>query len=217
MQVGSGCMDTGHHHMVRTLYALNSIKKAHPGPSLLFAVTAAFSIYGVSYYRKNGSSPEYSVPDAEHLPVEDHDFSADTSDKLNDHENMQLNHANGDEPPFARTNAAEQTHPSGSIAWNLQQPHTAPAELGFEPVDTSYHGTRHPYEYAQRSQSQPIHQYTANDSRYDLDRFNESQVGGGLPMQTGVGSSRHNLALEYDHDGYGTGGRLDFPDGDYGR
>lgn len=210
-------MDSRYHHMVRTLYALNSIDKAHPAPSLLFAVTAAFSIYGVFYYRKNGSSPEYSVRDAEHLPIEDHDFSADTSDKLNDHENTQLNHAHGTEPPFARTNAEEQTHPSGPITWNLQQPHTAPAELGFEPVDTSYHSSGHPYEYAQRSQSQPNRQYTANDSGYDRDRFNESQVAGGLPTRTGESPSRHNLALEYDHGGYGTGGRVGFPEGDYGR
>lgn len=217
MQAGSGCMDSGHYHMVRTLYAFGSINNAHPGPSLLFAVTAAFSVYGVSYYRKNGSSPEYSVPDAEHLPIERHDYSASTSDKLNGNENMQLNHANGDEPPFARTNAEAQTHPSGPIAWNLQQPHTAPAEPGFEPIDTSYYSSGHPYEYTQRSQSQPIHQYAANESRYHADRFNESQIVGGLPMETGGGASRHNLALEYDHGGYGTGGRVGFPDGDYSR
>ena len=226
MQVGSGCMDTGHHHMVRIMYALSSINNAHPGFSLLFAVTAAFSIYGVSYYRKNGSSPEYSVRDAEHLPIEDHDFSADTSDKFNDHENLQLNHADGDEARFGRTIAEERTHPSGPIAWNLQQqqlqqqpppPHTAPAELGFEPFDTTYRGSGQPYEYSQQSQTLPPYQYPANNSRYDTGRSNESQGVGELPTQSGGGPSRHDLALEYDHGGYGTGGKVNFPEGDYGR
>ena len=79
VQIGSGCMDTGPYHLVGALHALSLVGNTHSGSSLLFAVTAAFSIYGVSYYRKNGSSPEYSVQDAGHLPIEHHDFSAGTN------------------------------------------------------------------------------------------------------------------------------------------
>lgn len=81
--------------MVGALHALSLIGNTHSGSSLLFAVTAAFSVYVVSYYRKNGSSPEYSVQDADHLPIEHHDPSAGTNFKSNDHENMQLNPASG--------------------------------------------------------------------------------------------------------------------------
>ena len=191
-----------------------------PGFSLLFAVTAAFSIYGVSYYRKNGSSPEYSAPHAVHLPIEDQDFSANTGDKLNDREHMELNHSNRDETPFTHTNLEVQTHSSGPITWNLQQPHIAPTEPELEAVDTSYYGGGHPYEALQRPQFQPPFQYSANNPRYATNQANESQFVGGLeplPTQTGEGPSRHNLALNYDHGGYASSGRVDFPEGDYGR
>ena len=201
--------------MVGTLSALSSISSAYSCSSLLFAVTAGFSIYGVLHYRKNGSLLEYAVQDAEHLPVEDHDYSADTSDKLNDHENLQLNHAN--EASLTHTNTEEQTHPSGPIAWNLQQPHTAPAELGIEPVDTSYNGGGHPYGSSHQPQSQPTYQYSAHGSRYDMHHSNESHFVGGLPVQSGGGQSRHNLAQDYDHGGYGSSGTVDFPHGDYSR
>lgn len=190
------------------------------GSSLLFAVTAAFSIHGVYYYRKNGSSPEYSIQDAENQPIEDQDYSANTSDKLNDHENMQLNKSDEDETPITHTSAEEQTHPSGPITWNLQQPHTALDELGFEPVDTSYYSSKHPYESLQRPQSRPSSQYPANTPGYEMYHPNESHFIGGLrplPVQVGGGPSRHNLALEYDHGGYASGDRVSFPEGDYSR
>ena len=203
--------------MVGTLYALSPISDSHSGSSLLFTVTAAFSIYGVSYYRKNGSSPEYSVQDADRLPIEDQDFLAGTNDKVNDHENMQLNPANGAETGYTHRSAEEQSLPSRPIAYNLQQHHTAPAELGYEPADTGHYSGGHPYESSQRPQSRPIYQYPANNSAYDTHHSNESQVVGGLPSQIGGGPSGHHLALEYDHGGYGSGGRVNFPEGDYGR
>lgn len=187
---------------------------------LLFAATAAFSIYGVSYYRKNGSSPEYSTPFTEHLPIEDQDFSADTSDKLNNHEHMQLNQLGGDETPFTHTNAEVQTHTSGPITWNLQQPHITPSEPGFEAVDTSYYSGGHPSEASQRPQSQPAFQYLAKNPPHDTYHSNESQFVGGLeplPTQPGGGPSRYDLALEYDHGGYAGGNRVYFPEGDYDR
>lgn len=184
---------------------------------LLFGVTAAFAIYGVIYYRKNGSLPDYSIQDEEHLPFEDSDFSADTSDKLNNHENMQLNHSDEEEAPLTHAHAEEPTHPSGPITWNLQQPHT---ELEFVPVDTSYYSGGHPYESSQQPQSQPTFQYSANNSRYETHYSNESQFVGGLkplPVQDGGRLSRHNLALDFDHGGYASSGRVDFPEGDYSR
>lgn len=190
------------------------------GSSLLFVVTTAFSIYGVSYYRKNGSLPEYSSQDAEHSPIEDQDFSADTSDKFNAHETMQLNHSSEEETPFPQRNTEEQTYSSGPITWNLQRPPTAPADVGFEPVDTSYYGSGHAYEPSQRPQSGPTFQYSANDSRYDTHHSSESQSVGGLkplPMQIGGYPPRHDFSLDYDHGGYASGGRVDFPEGDYGR
>ena len=185
--------------------------------SLLFAITTAFSIYGVLYYRKHGSSPEYSTRDTEHLPIEDQDLSADPSDKLNNHENMQLHHPGEDQTHFTHNNAEVQTYPNGPVTWNLQQPHTAPAELGLEPLDTSYHGGGHPYETAQRPHSPPYHQYPATDPPYDTGHSNETYPVGVLPAQTGGRPSRHNLAMEYDHGGYASGGRVNFPEADYGR
>lgn len=188
--------------------------------SILFAVTTAFSIYGVSYYRKMGSLPGYSFSDAQHLPIEDQDFSADTSDKVNDHENVQLNHSDQNQTPLPHTNTEEPTHPSGPITWNLQNPQIAPAELGFEPVDTGYHGGAQAYEPSQRPQSRPPFQYSANNIPYDTHHSNESQFVGGLkpwPTQIDGRPPRHNLAIDFDHGGYASGGRVDFPEGDYGR
>ena len=190
---------------------------AHPDPSALFAVTAAFSIYGVVYYRKNGSSPEYSIRGEEHLPVENHDFTPDIGNKPNDHENMQPNYANEEGNRFTYTNIEEQTHPSGPVAWNMQQPHTAPAELDFEPIDTSYHAGGHPYGTSQQIQSQTSHHYLAENARYNTHPSNQSQVVGELPAQVGGPPSRHNLALQYDHGGHGNVDRVDFPEGNYGR
>lgn len=186
-------------------------------PSLLFAVTSAFSIYGVSYYRKNGSSPKYAIRDEENLQVENHDFTTDIGNNTNVHENMQSNHANEDGNQFMPTNTEEQTHPSGPVAWNMQQPHTAPAELGFEPIDTSYHAGGHPYGTSQQIQSQPSYHYPAENARYDNRPSNQSQVVGELPIQIGGHPSRHDLALEYDHGGYRNAGRVEFPEGNYGR
>lgn len=183
----------------------------------MFAVTAAFSAYGVSYYRKNGSSPEYSIRDGEHLAIEDHDFSADIGNKTNDHENMQPDHANDDGTRIMHTNVEEQTHPSGPITWNMQQPHTAPAELGSEHIDTSYHSGGHPYGPPQQIQSQPPYYHPTDNARYNTYPSNQSQMGGELPIQIGGPPSRHDLALEYDHGGYGNGGRVEFPEGNYGR
>lgn len=201
----------------------NRLKLLIFGSSLLFALTSAFSIYGVLYYRKNGTLPQYSIQEAQHLPIEDQDFSADTSDKLNDHDNVQLNHSTESEIPFPSTNTESQTHPSGPIPWNLQSPPTAPAELAFEPVDTSYHGGVHAFEPLQRPQSRPSFPYSAGNGSlpYDTHHSAESQFGGGLkpwPAQNDARPSRQNLALDFDHGGYASGGaRVDFPEGDYGR
>ncbi len=188
--------------------------------SLLFAVTAGFSIYGVFFYRKNGSLPEYSVQDAEHLPIEDQGFATDISDKFENHQRIQLDHPDQGETQFTHMNVEEQTHPSGPIPWNLQQPRTAPAELGYDPVDTSYYGSGHPYEPTQQPPPQPTLQRPDNNSALDTGFPNEGQSMGGLrplPLNVGGHSSSQNLALQYDHGGYASGGRVDFPEGDYSR
>ena len=171
--------------------------------SLLFALTSAFSIYGVLYHRKNGSIPQYSARDPERLPNEHHDLSTNASDKLNDDPSLPLDHSNGGQYPPMHADTEEQTHPGGPITWNLQQPHTAPAELGVASDETTYYGGRHGY------------------PPYDAGRPNNSQVGGGsIPspsIHTGGHPSRQNLAQEYDHGGYASGGRVDFPEGDYSR
>ena len=188
------------------------------GSSLLFAVTTVFSVYGVIYQRKNGSLPEYSVQDADRLPIEAHDFSMETGDKLNDR--LDTQHHRSDERPYTQTNIKEQTHPGGPITWNLQQPHAAPAELGDEAIDPSYYGSRQRYESSQRLQSQITFDHPDLDPRYDMGQSNNSQVMGGLkpiPMQNGGHPSRQNLVQEYDHGGYGSGGTVNFPEGNYGR
>ena len=200
------------------LDTLDLISSADVGSSLLFAVTVAFSVYGVSYSRKNGSLPNYTVQDIEHLPVEDQDFSADRSDKLNNHGNIQLNNSEEYGTPFTYSNAEEQTHPSGPITWNLRQPHTAPAELGVQPVQTDYYGAGHHYGSSQQPQSRPVFPYSPNDSRYDTLPSTESQVGRSQPLpQVGRPPPRRDLAMDLDHGGYAGGGRVDFPEADYGR
>lgn len=163
--------------------------------------------------------PSYSIQDTQHLPVEDQGFSADRTDKLNGHENIQLNNSEEYGTPFTHSDAEEQTHPSGPITWNLQQPQTAPAELGIQPVQTDYYGGGHHYESSQQPNSQPVFQYSANDSRYDTLPSTESQVGRlrPLPSQVGGRPPRRDLAMDLDHGGYAGGGRVDFPEADYGR
>ena len=190
------------------------------GSSFLFAITAAFSVYGVVYYRKNGSLPDYTVRGVDHLPVEEQNVSEDTSDKFNQQQTMHPNNSSGGEIQFVHTNAEEQTHPSGPGAWTQQQPQMTPAELGHEEVDTSYLGAGRPYEYPQRHQSPPAFPSLAHQPPYDNGPSHGSQsVGdfGPLPMQIQGRPSGHNLALNYEHGGYPGGGRVDFPEGDYGR
>ena len=182
----------------------------------MFAITAAFSVYGVLYYRKNGSSLAYAIQDADRLPIEDHNFPADRNSKLSDHETTQPNHANENGTQFTNPNTEEPTHPSGPIAWNMQQPQNTPAELGLEPVDTSYH-SGYPYETSQGPQPRPMYHYPDNYAQYHTHFPNESRPMGELPTQVGESPSRHNLALQYDHGGYGNSGRVDFPEGDYSR
>ena len=164
--------------------------------------------------------PEYSIQDTEHLPIEDQGSATDTSDKFDDHQSTQLDHPDQGESQFTHMNVEEQTHPSGPIPWNLQQTHTAPAELGYDPVDTSYYGSGHPYEPTQQPPSQPTLQRPGNNSALDTGFPNEGQSIGGLrplPLNVGGHPSSQNLALQYDHGGYASGGRVDFPEGDYSR
>ena len=99
----------------------------------------------------------------------------------------------------------------------MQQPHTAPAELGLEPDDTNYYAGGHPYETTQQPPSRPTYHYPAENPQYNTHPSNESHFAGELPTQIGGPPSRHDLAIGYDHGGYGSVGRVDFPEGHYGR
>lgn len=69
--------------------------------SLLFALTTALSIYGVSYYRANGCMPAITTKAPEAIPAEDQDgdyiFSSNPHDRLDQQQEMQPMHRDNDE------------------------------------------------------------------------------------------------------------------------
>lgn len=68
--------------------------------SLLFVLSTAFAIYGISHYRQNGSMPAYATKAPEAIPsedqAEDYVFSSNPHDRLDRQQEMQPMHQDDD-------------------------------------------------------------------------------------------------------------------------
>jgi len=91
--------------------------------SLLFALTTAFSIYGISYYRANGSMPASTTKTPEAILAEDQDedniFSSNPHDKLDQQQEMQPVHRDEDEVSSLHpTDTEAASHEQERIIWH---------------------------------------------------------------------------------------------------
>lgn len=181
---------------------------------LLFALTAAFSIYGISYYRANETMPASTTKSPEAIPAEDHHedyiFSSNPHDKLDQQQEMQPMHRDGDEVSSLHpTDTGAASHgqermdwhrlPTPDLpmdwdrrstpdvamgeGWNRRRTPDLPVGDNYYPVDTSYHGGRQsPYDPPQP----PKHRATGSfggrspSPLYDTHHPNESDYVGGL-------------------------------------
>lgn len=203
---------------------------------LLFALTTAFSIYGVSFYRRNGHLPESSKQTAEPLSGEDVDennynFSANPDDRLEGHAPRQDSRPHGrdeDEMSSLHSDPEHGARPQVGrpLSWQRQPTPDLPVDPSFEPLDTSYHGAGAQQEYdpAPPRYSSPPGQTNGRTSNPRYNDFtvhsNESHFVGGLDAgQVPVAGDpfRDDLALSHDHGGYGGGNHLGFPEADYHR
>lgn len=165
--------------------------------SLLFSLTTAFSIYGVSYYRTHGSLPAYDTRPAMYLQsneaADNYAFSANTPDKFTAPEEMQEMHPNGhddddhDHDHYTLHSNPEDDHhlnphPNRPFSWARQPMPELPMDQDFEPVDTSYHGsgeaynTQHPLPHLPPS---PLINRVPSP-RYETMHSNQSNFVGGL-------------------------------------
>lgn len=70
--------------------------------SILFVLTSAFSVYGVSYFRRNGSLPGYATKNPEPIHEEnpeDYAFSSNPRDQPEEHDEREPMHHEHDELP----------------------------------------------------------------------------------------------------------------------
>lgn len=203
---------------------------------LLFALTTAFSIYGVSFYRRNGHMPEYSTKAAEPISGEDVDennynFSSNPDDRLDGPAERQEMRPDGrDEDEMSSLHSdpehGSHLHTGRPMSWQRQPTPDLPVDPSFEPLDTSYHGAgaQQPYDPAPPRYSSPLDQ---NHDRTPSPRYNDFTmhsneshfVGGSNPGQLPIAGDpfRDDLALSHDHGGYGGGSHLGFPEADYHR
>lgn len=187
----------------------------------LFILTTALSVYGVWYYRREGSLPGIAARALESVPVGDQDegnFSASAYDKFDERgeeQNLQLHRDEGNEHSSLHEAAEGTSHPvrplsSGTPQTPRHAPQLPPHE-GFEPIDTGYQGGRSAY-------NPPSHQPQVNPFEdYETHHSNESGFVGGLkPLPSQAG---HSDPFNYDHRGYGRSANpsVDFPDADYHR
>jgi len=196
--------------------------------SILFALTTGFSIYGVLYFRNHGYIP--GANNERPLPHHDEEtddlaFSAQTYDKLDQQrdEEMQRAHPtpqNADDTlPFHNDPEQAQSSQQPS-SWDRYPSPVSSLQPSLERTDTTYHGWNQEY---YPSRPHPPAQSIDEDTSYDHHR-----VGSGsytavpkpprAPIDTGD-PFRDGLGLSHDHGGYaGAGrGRVDFPEGAYGR
>ena len=196
-----------------------------------FGLTTAISIYGVSYFRKDGHLPEGSTKAPQ--PV-----AAETGD--DDTYNLTANPDNGlegpsgrqERPPYRRDQDEMSSLNSGpepavglhSIGvTNRTSTPNLHMDRSSEPAVASYHGSKGK-EYASDIPTSPP---AYSQPRLPSPHFeklnmqsNQSHFGGEInPGQVSVGGDpfADNLALTHNHGGYGSGNHIGFPQGDYHR
>ena len=181
---------------------------------MLFVLTTIFSIYGVSFFRSNGSLPGIPTKDPEHLPLEDeedkYNFSSthhDQFDRQEETQSMRPNQTDADDCFSAHSDMEAGAH-SPSVT----------AGEGFDPVDTSHYGAYDPLR--QPSPQDPFRNRSISP-HYNTTQVNENGFLGGLkplPVQTRRDPFRDDLALTHGHEEHGnSAGTIGFPEADYHR
>lgn len=198
---------------------------------LLFALTTAFSIYGVFFYRRNGHLPAYSTKSAEPISGEDRDednynFSANPDDRLDGPAERQELRPYGreeDEISSLHSDPEHSPHPHSNrpMSWPRQPTPDLHVDPSFEPLNTSYHGGNQAYD-PPRQPSPLDHFQRIPSPRFDefMMHSNESHfVGDSNPGQVPIAGDpfRDDLVLSHDHGGYDSGSNLGFPEADYHR
>ena len=166
--------------------------------SILWVATSAISIYGVIYYRKNGSLPGTTTRTQDPNSIESQTKSAFSS---NPHDNFDADEELGlrpdrnedDEYTLLHTDTSEGTHPGRPLSWGREH---APGEDGY---DTSYHGGG---------------AYNPQPDTHAANPFNASHE---LPEIQAGDPFRDDLGLSHEHGGYDSGGIVPFPSADYHR
>ena len=199
--------------------------------SILFALTTAFSIYGVSFYRSHGTLPGNTVAKDPERPESDNlehtGISPHAYDELNGQQEMEQHNAQDEEvSPTQAQDEGNATIPPRPMSWQI--PLAAGTQTqGFEPVDTSYHGAQahDPRQY--NPGPSPYQDYSIEAGDYTLHGFENSsdphpppRYAEGLsphpPPTAELPSLRVDTTFTQPHRPY-AGDRLSFPAADYGR
>ena len=196
-----------------------------------FALTTAISMYGVSYFRKNGHLPEGSTKAPRPVAVETGD---DDTYALTANPDDCLQGASGrqERPPYRRDQDEMSSLHSGpehavglqSVGVTNRTPTSSlHMDRSSEPAVTSYHGSTSkeyapdiatfPPAYSQpRLPSPHIEQFNMQSNQ---SHFRGEIKPGQVPFE-GDPFSEH-VALAHDHSVTGSGNHAGFPQGDYHR
>ena len=196
-----------------------------------FGLTTAISMYGVSYFRKNGHLPDGSTKAPQPVAAETGD---DDTYNLTANADDCLEGASGrqERPPYRRDQDEMSSLHSGrehagglqpvgvtnrTPTPNLHMDHSS------EPAVTSYHGSTGK-EYASTIPTSPPAYSQQRLPSPHFEKFNmqsnQSHFGGEInPGQVLAGGKpfADDLALAHSHGVYGSGNHIGFPQGDYHR
>ena len=194
-----------------------------------FGLTTAISMYGVSYFRKNGHLPEGSTKAPQPVAAETGDddtynLTANPDDCLENASRRQ------ERPPYRRDqDEMSSLHSGPEHAVNLQSVgvtnRTLTSDLHLdhssEPAVTSYHGSTGKTYASTIPTSPPAYSQSRLPSPH-FEKFNmqsnQSHFGGEtkpgkVPVEGDPFSD--DVALAHEHSGYGSGNHIGFPQGDY--
>ena len=203
VQAWARCNWHRRYNLVSQLSPLDSsIEAAMPTTSfsVLFVLTTACSIYGVSYHRAHGSLPAWDTRPVIPFDAEEADnyaFSAHTPDKFTAHEELQEmrpdhsdedEHGNDNDHYTLHSNPEDDHHPNPNPNRPFSWAHQPMPELStgqdFEPLDTSYHGGGQGHHYNTTNPlPQPPPSPLSNrvpSPHYETTHSNESYFVGGL-------------------------------------
>ena len=196
-----------------------------------FGLTTAMSMYGVSYFRKNGHLPEGSTKAPQTVTVETGD---DDTYTLTANPDDCLEGASGrqERPPYGREQDKTSSLHSGpehavglhSVGVTDRTPtpdlHT---DHSSEPAVTSYHGSTDKAYASNIPTSPPAYSQPRLPSPH-FEKFNmqsnQNHFGGKInPGQVPVEGDpfSDDVALAHDHSGNGSGTHVGFPQGEYHR